>query len=218
MASSISLPAELRRRAIRATKQLDGVGVFRPTDLLAEPDRRTSNYVDAITLARHVIRSTGRSLEAGPVKSWTFLFRTPEAIETGVRQVLKDGLGVDVEKRQIALGGSNMIVNPDLVFADGLALGDVKYKIAQDEWNRADLCAVVAFAAAVQTTNCAIVTFRDPTTQNLKPVEVGDYNGVELTWPTAKSLDPYAAAAGLLTQTSHWLTGLKAQPDLLVAA
>jgi 5-methylcytosine-specific restriction endonuclease McrBC regulatory subunit McrC len=206
IAAASSLPTELRRSAIRATKQLEGVGRFRPADLSAEPDRRTSNYLDAITLGRQVIRATGRALEAGPIKSWTFLLRTPEPVEAGIRSLLRRALTCTVERRSIRLTGSTMTVNPDLVFGDDAAVADIKYKIGQREWNRADLYEVVAFAAALSTPNSAILTFRDPATPQLADVQLRDFRVAELTWPAAKHVPALSAADALVAQVVEWLT------------
>ncbi len=42
VASGTALPVTLRRRALRASKRLDGVGAFRYADLSADTDGRTS--------------------------------------------------------------------------------------------------------------------------------------------------------------------------------
>jgi 5-methylcytosine-specific restriction enzyme subunit McrC len=112
------LPADLRRRARRISLRLDGVGRLRPQDLRAVVDRRTDYYRDAVALAKSILASAGRSLEEGPEAAWSFLIRTPEMVEAGLRQVLTEGLSQRwrVAKGHLQLPGSTKTLNPDLVF------------------------------------------------------------------------------------------------------
>ena len=109
-------------------------------------------------LARRVLRSAGRSLMGGGELMWTFLIRTPELIEDGVRSVLQEALGTSVvmKKRQ-PLAGSELTFNPDLRFFGNRAVGDVKYKLRAGDWNRADLYQVLSFAAGLRCFHAAIV-------------------------------------------------------------
>ena len=91
--SSPLLRPELRRRARRLDAHLVDVGELRTDDLLASTDRRTGHYADAIALARNLLWSTGRSLSSGSTSAWTFLIRTPEMVEAGIRSVLAERLG-----------------------------------------------------------------------------------------------------------------------------
>jgi nitrite reductase/ring-hydroxylating ferredoxin subunit len=65
------------------------VGTLRATDLSIHLDRRAAHYADAFMLARHLLRSVGRALSAGDVTVGTFLIRTPELVEAGLRCVVK---------------------------------------------------------------------------------------------------------------------------------
>lgn len=208
VANTSMFPTDLRRRAIRVSKRMDGVGAFQDSDLRAAPERRTSYYADAANLAREIIRHAGRSLDAGSARSWTFLFRTPEMVETGIRAVLKEALApLPVRKRQVALGGTSMTVNPDLVFGSSAAVADVKYKLAGKEWDRADLYELVAFGAAVGASQLAIVTFRAATSEALDDVEVGDFRVRELAWPVGDKLVPDDSRDALIHATQLWLAG-----------
>lgn len=104
----------------------------------------------AIALGRNLLRWTGRSLAEGGAAAWTFLIRTPEMVEAGVRSVLAERLGPGtVRKEGRQLVGSTLTFNPDLVFGGpAVAVGDVKYKLAGGDWDRSDLYQVVAFATA----------------------------------------------------------------------
>ena len=75
-------------------------------------------------------------------------------VEIGVRRELTRRLASDlpIEKRRLAVDGLSKGMNPELVFGDVTAVGDVKYKlIASGEWPRSDLNQIVAFAAAART-------------------------------------------------------------------
>jgi 5-methylcytosine-specific restriction enzyme subunit McrC len=207
LARAPALPADIRRRALRATHQLDRIGDLRADDLQAQPDRATTYYGDAVSLAHQVISASGRTLGTGHRKSWSFLLATPRAVEEGIRQTLTEGLrGISsVRKRSVALGGAPMTVNPDLVFGDDGAVADVKYKVGTDEWVRSDLYEVVAFAAAIRTIHAAIVTFRDGTRMVLDDVAIGDYGVHEMHWPISASIAPAEAAESLVGQARVWL-------------
>jgi 5-methylcytosine-specific restriction endonuclease McrBC regulatory subunit McrC len=217
IAASTQLSKDLRKSALRAAKRMDGVGDFRHSDFMGEIDRRTANYADAVLLGRHVIRSIGRTLDAGVLRSWTFLFRTPEPVEAGVRAELIEALPISVRKKQQTLEGSTLTVNPDLVFGEDAALADVKYKLAGKEWDRGDLYEVVAFGAALRTPHCAVVIFRDPATDPLPALGVGDFTVSELCWPVADHISPETASAALAIQVQKWL-GEAGVLSLLAAA
>ncbi len=140
---------EVRRRARRAQERFDGVGDYRPADLNASTDANTKHYRDAVTLARMLLSSQGTSTLHGPNPGGTFLFRTPEAVEEGIRRVLKDALhpNWNVKKEGRRLGGAGRrTINPDLVFNPSPAIGDVKYRLSST-LNRSDINQVTTFAA-----------------------------------------------------------------------
>jgi hypothetical protein len=43
-------------------------------------------------LALHILRGVLRELSLGTTRAWCFLWRTPIAVEKGIRKVLTDGL------------------------------------------------------------------------------------------------------------------------------
>lgn len=205
------LNEEVRRRATRITNRLDDVGDLRRSDLRAQVERKTRHYRDAHLLAQHVIRSSGRSLSHGTASSWAFLIRTPEMIEEGLRKVLSERCTEwTIYKKGIQLGSTAMTLNPDIVVESGMAVADVKYKLAKAEWNRSDLNQIVTFAAGYRTLCGAIVNFREPDTSPLPMVPVGDTTVVELSWPADASLKPEEAASRLAGAFSTWLGGLRA--------
>ena len=128
------------------------------------------------SLARNVLANARRTLTQGEEEVWTFLIRTPELVEAGVRNELRLRLSssVDVRKGTIPLGGGTMTVAPDLVFGSIDAIGDVKYKLATARWLRSDLCEVVAFATAARTARACVVGFRHTTDPHPPVVAFGD--------------------------------------------
>jgi len=206
VAGSPLLNTVLRQRARRVSLRLDGIGTLRPADLRVGVDRRTSYYRDALTLASSVLSGGGRTLEAGPEPAWTFLIRTPEMIEEGIRGVLRDGLRDShlVTNKGQRMNGTTKTLNPDLVFDSGAATGDVKYKLTGTEWKRDDLYQAVAFAAGYRTTRALVITF-SPSGEQLPTLNVGDIEVTNLTWDTSPRTSPDEAAELLTAAVRSWL-------------
>lgn len=85
---SLISPADLRRRAARLLARFE----LRPRDISAAIERCTAFYSDALMLATNVLQGRGRDLQAGESLGWTFLLRTPEMVEEGIRSILQKGL------------------------------------------------------------------------------------------------------------------------------
>ncbi len=207
VAASPILSSHLRRRARAVLSRMDGVNDLEPGDLRYEPDRRTSHYSDAITLGRHILRNTGRTLATGEAVSWTFLIRTPEMVEDGVRALLRNLLPVswDVRKRRIHLQGSTLTVNPDVVFGEERALADIKYKLATADWVRSDLYEVTSFAVALRTDVAAILSFVTTNAPPRMPVRIGDIWITDLRWRALSGIAPVDAAANIAGNIQEWL-------------
>ena len=162
IAASYTLPWADRRRALSVVARMDGVSPLRASDARAQTDRRTAHYGTALALARHIVAGQGRSIEVGRHYARTFLIRTPEMVEEGIRRVLQKRLGHRwrIEKKGRQLVGSSMTLNPDLVVDDGLAVADVKYKWKGTDWPRSDLYQIVAFAVEYRSKVAALIGFR----------------------------------------------------------
>lgn len=196
------LSLEVRRDATRFLSRLSEVGELRAGDMSAFSDRRTAYYSDAIALARHILKAVGRTLDAGSEAAWTFLIRTPELVENGVREVLRECLGIDsVTKKGRQLPGSSLTFNPDLVFDSG-PIADIKYKRSDGQWNRADLYQVVAFATAFNSDRAGLMDFGDEATVDL--LQVGPVEVQRLSWPCGVT-DPKAASNRFCAAVEHWL-------------
>ncbi|WP_421118600.1 McrC family protein [Aquihabitans daechungensis] len=209
LSASPLLARHLRQRARRVSLRLDGISAMRPADLYAQVDRRTSHYGDAIALARSIIASTARSLEAGPAAAWSFLIRTPDLVEAGLRNVIADALSgmCAVTKKGVAAGGSTVTFNPDLVFNGGEATGDIKYKVAGRDWNRSDLYQAIAFATAYDTKHATVVTFATDD-QTLGSLQVGTMAITHLVWPTGPAWSPRQAQDIFGASIKEWFAKL----------
>lgn len=211
--ASTELTSNVRRRALAVAARMEDVGQLRPGDLRVTLDRRTAHCRDALSLARNVLANARRTLTQGEEEVWTFLIRTPELVEAGVRNELRLRLSssVDVRKGTIPLGGGTMTVAPDLVFGSIDAIGDVKYKLATARWLRSDLCEVVAFATAARTARACVVGFRHTTDPHPPVVAFGDTEARYFSWICDHDLAPVVAADGLADELADRL-GISMEP------
>jgi 5-methylcytosine-specific restriction enzyme subunit McrC len=179
-------------RARRMLGAFAGVGPLRSTDLRTKPARNTKHYRDAWRLATQVLGSVGRSAQSGQIDGWSFVLSTPDLVERGIRTILQEDLGVSTS-RQI-FGEGQATFSPDLVFGDGIAVGDVKYKVSNDtDWTswRSDLYQSLAFATAARVHSAVIVRFSEAPIA-VQPVESGDYSVAQLVWPVGSAESPIA--------------------------
>ena len=132
-------------------------------------------------------------------------------IEEGLRKLLSERCqGWTIRKGQLALGSTSMTLNPDIIVDNGIAVADVKYKLAGSEWKRSDLYQVVTFAAGYRSPFAAIVDFRPPEVSPLPLVPVGDTSVIQLSWIADRSLEPDAVASTLAATFSDWLASVRA--------
>jgi 5-methylcytosine-specific restriction enzyme subunit McrC len=151
----------LRRRSARLAARLTEASKLTPYDLRASPDSSSADYSKAVMLAKAVLRSSGTSLNEGVQRGATFLFRTPEGVEEGLRRVIAEALPeAGVRKEARVLGGSRRrTMNPDLVFQRPPAVGDVKYSELNGEFKRSHLYQLAAFALAYEVERGLLVGF-----------------------------------------------------------
>jgi 5-methylcytosine-specific restriction enzyme subunit McrC len=211
LAVSASADAALttRKRATRVVARMQEIGSLQTNDLRATLDRRTAHYREALTLARTVLANTARALEHGDEPAWTFLIRTPELVEAGIRNELHDQLegAWDIRKETIPLSGVKLSVSPDLVIGDAFAIADVKYKRTPPRWRRADLYEVTAFAAAAKTSRAAVIGFRVAGDPEPPPtVGVGHTWVRYLAWQARQDIAPADAASALAQEVARWLS------------
>lgn len=212
VAGSPLLEPLLRRRAIRLLARFDEVGGLRPGDLAAGVERRTGHYASTLTLARQVLQSEGRAVRGGEAAAWTFLIRTPDMVEEGVRRAISARFAVgSVTKVGRAATGSSITFTPDLVFSGDGGVGDIKYKVATGEWTRPDLYQAIAFAEAFGANRAAIVQFAGSGSKVCADLLVGATSIREIRWPTDTAVTPEAAADAVASQLAAW-TGLPMVP------
>ena len=85
-------------------------------------NRRTAYYRDSVLLARAVIRNVGRSPLAGGEFGWTFLIRTPEAVEEALRLWLAEKLSnAFIRKEGQQLSGTRLTLTPAISCQVGYA-------------------------------------------------------------------------------------------------
>lgn len=200
------LPHGLRRHCRQIEYRLSDVGDLRHGDMWAQPDALTRIYRDVIPLALLILEGSGVAMHQGAGGTWTFLCRTPEAVEAGLRSALSERLSsrwTITKKGMVLVGEGKRTLNPDLVFGPTRAVGDVKYKLSPDGGiRRADLNQVTTFATGYGVTKATVIAFGDR--------EVGEYvqvgrvavNG--FIWNTREP-DPHLAADRLAENVEHWL-------------
>ena len=205
----------LRRRAKRSLMRFEDVGAFRSEDFRWRPERRAGYYATATTLARHILFGIGRTLAFGKEPITTFLIRTPEMVEAGVRTLLARTLtNRRIEKRKIQLSPSTMTLNPDLVFDSGNAVGDVKYKLPGSEWGRSDLYQLVAFAVGFRVRRGILVHFSRHEDLELPTVQVGDIDLHAVSWLANEDTTPKEALERLASSVDALLGQEQDVPEI----
>jgi 5-methylcytosine-specific restriction enzyme subunit McrC len=207
VSGSSSLIWRDRRRAMAIVSSIPNVSRLRLGDLDTLVDRHSRSYASSIALARHIIAGQGRTIESGPDVAWTFLIRTPELIEEGIRAVLKRELAGrrQIVKQGRQIPGSSLTFSPDLLFDGGLATGDVKYKWLGREWKRADLYQAIAFAVAFDTDLAALGGFRATPLFEPRRVVIGNIEVREFGWIANSDVPPEEAASILAGSLDDWL-------------
>lgn len=200
------LPGDLRNRCRRIQYRLSDIGPMLPGDTGAKPDRLTRAYQNVHPLALMILRSTGIATKQEHYPAWTFLFRTPEAVEAGVRSCLAQRLATRrlVTKRGLTLAGTfRRVLNPDLVFGSTDAVGDVKYKVSSDgSIARADLNQVTTFATGYRVPKATVIGFS--TRQVGERVQIGPVEVTSFNWVYEAS-HPAATADELARNLTKWL-------------
>lgn len=198
----------LRARARRVARQLGHVSEHTSADMHATPERRTGHYSEAVSLAKWILRSGGRSLRGGSESSWAFLVPTPSLIEKGLLGIIRREVPeYEPRPRSISLQGLRAGINPDIVFGgeNPCALADVKYKLWDDSWARADLYEVVAFAAGLGVEQAALISFSPSSAQPKQTSHFGDIRVADLVWRTGDGTEPVIAEKDFIRDLQHWL-------------
>lgn len=204
--SNGQLALDLRRRARSVCMRLDGAGPLRGRDITVVPDARSGHYRDAHRLAVMVLAASGIGVHQGLASMWTFLYRTPESVEEGVRATLKQHLDPawPVTKKGKSLEGSrNRRLQPDLVFGNQTAVGDVKYRMTSSgDITRSNLNQVTTFATGYGANKALVLGFGNRHAG--EHVKVGDVYVSGMNWNTAEP-DPERAGIKLASLVTNWL-------------
>jgi len=188
-----------RSAAAGLVRQMWEVGDLHPSDMNVQPRRGQLRYSETLGLAKQVLRAIGRSLETGGVRSSTFLFATPTLIEDGIRVILSSRLAPIVVRRHgRVLLPSSVSVNPDLEVGPPPFTGDVKYKVSDASWNRADLAQAVFFATAYRSPRALIVNFRNREVGPQDFLHVGDVRVGTATWDARPDAAPQESEDALV--------------------
>lgn len=198
---------ESRRRARMVAYRMDDVGPAQPGDLRTRVDRLSRSYSRAVPLALLVLAGCGISTNLGNSTGTTFLIRTPELVEDGLRSLLSASLPhIGITKRRLMLGESGLSVNPDLVFGSGLGVGDVKYRYLGPDWNRTDFNQLIAFAAAFRCNRALLLGFvRDASASRPRSAPVGSVMASAFGWNASATVAPEESAALLAAHVRQWL-------------
>ena len=207
-----------RRRAKRLCIRMGDIGPVGESDFRAVVSRDTIRYRDAIQLALHILQNEGRGLAHGTRLAWSFLVRTPDAVEIGIRNVLRKALAPnwDVRKERRTAIGSAVSFNPDLVF-DNSFIGDVKYRLASKDWQRSDLYQSLAFMAAFGAQRALVIGFQ--TVHGPKPpnVSIEGYDVTYVAWRAEDDVLPQAAAGDLVEKVRFWLTSRQIETSIPIS-
>ncbi len=201
--------SELKKRASRLDHVMDGIGPLQQSDLSVQLDRRTHRYADAVDLSCRVLGVVGTNVAAGAQFGRTFLIPTPGLIEDGVRTILRRALTpVPVSKQGKVMSGDVFFsVNPDLVFANGLVTGDVKYKVGSASWNRGDVQQAAMFAAGFSAKAAVITTFSCSASIGDLVMQLGELELKRIVWEARDDVSPGDAEESFVGRVASFLAG-----------
>jgi 5-methylcytosine-specific restriction enzyme subunit McrC len=208
--STLPFVAQLTRARARRVAYRFNCSALQPADLVLKPDRLARGYSRAWTLAALVLRSMAISLNAGNASGTTFLIRTPEVIEEGLRLLITDALPtVRVAKRRLLLGHSALSVNPDLTFDENCAVGDIKYREFSKDWNRSDLYQTVSFATAFRARHGIVVGFSRSLILETPPsISLGDVSVTALAWSIQPGHTSGQTAQAFMSAVQLWWSNI----------
>lgn len=197
----------LKKRASRIDRILEGVGPMLPSDLETPLDRRTAAYAESLDLCKRVLGLVGTNLSSGENAGRTFLIPTPGLIEDGIRNVLRESLrpiSVKAGHRNVK-GNASFSINPDLVFGEGTVTGDVKYKVATDQWNRGDVQQAAMFATGYKAHAALIATFSRVERVGDLQMELGNLIIRRIVWNAFDHLEPARSEAQFVRAAKSFL-------------
>jgi 5-methylcytosine-specific restriction enzyme subunit McrC len=205
ISKSVGLETSVTSRSNVLLRHFSAVG---DAEQSARADTRNLHrtYVDALELAYEVIGGQGRTIGMGASLSKTFLFKTPDLIESGITSILNSSKsGVKVVKSRKVLLPSSFSVNPDLVIGNVPFTGDVKYKIQHGLWNRNDLGQAVLFATAFSSPRSLVVSFVEDLAHQPEFVPVGPIGVTAISWLYGGGRAPEDSSLDFISRYEDWL-------------
>ena len=197
-----TLQSEAAGRTERLLARFTDVTTASRADLRAGIDRHTYRYRDPLLLALHILRGQQRELSVGTTRAWCFLWRTPDAVEAGIREVLRAGLSELTTVGKEPKYYVPLSFTPDLKLGDQ-AIGDIKYTLDEGKWRRSDVYQLLAFAVAHQCSRALLVNFHTSTPEEAS-VQVAGTALRRLCWQL--DLPPEQAANHLIESVKSWLS------------
>jgi 5-methylcytosine-specific restriction enzyme subunit McrC len=199
---------ELKKRAARMDRAMEGVGSLQHGDLGVKTDRRSRHYAEALDLSLRVLGPVGANVFAGAGVGRTFLIPTPGLMEEGMRAVLADGLfPVSVKAgKKVVSQAPFFSVNPDLVLNGGVITGDVKYKVASRMWVRSDVSQAALFATGYQASAALIATFSNTSGVGDLEMQLGDLLVKRFVWCADEELDPVEVEADFIDRVREFVS------------
>lgn len=181
------------------------VGDEAPSDYQLVVDRLSRDYAQVVPLAKIVLNGLGIGLKSGDISGKTFLMRTPEIIETGIRNIITKALpGTEVTAGKLMIGATGLSLNPDLVFDRGQSVGDVKYKVLSSTWNRGDLYQSLAFATAYRTNSALLIGFHQGQIPTPDALQVGGVRCRVIGWDAREETPPALAGSEFEKRIRDW--------------
>jgi 5-methylcytosine-specific restriction endonuclease McrBC regulatory subunit McrC len=207
IAKNVQFSAQVRQRARQVDRRMEGVSIVRPADFQVAVDRLARDYAMAVPLGKLVLRGLGVGTRFGDTAGRTFLLRTPELVEEGIRRLIARALPrVHVTAGKQMLGTTGLSLNPDLVFDRGNAVGDIKYKLQSSSWNRSDLYQALAFATAYRTNSALLVGFHKGSMPLQRELRVGDVRCRLIAWNASAEVSPQEAQLHFEQEVRGWHT------------
>jgi hypothetical protein len=201
-------------RAQEAVYRLMQAGELRESDLQLEVPRLAVHQKAALELAKHILSGVGRSLNVGNSKVSSFLYPTPQIVESAIRNLLNTHLGFGVSVAKASRMAAKLRFSPDLVVSvaaqksTGLfATGDVKYRIRKEDWPRDVLQQAVVFADVFQVGQGFFIDFDLGTNRLHSKSETIDKKLFHrLSWPAGPEDIPDASAMFLVNECRRLLS------------
>lgn len=199
--------AELRKRASRMDRAMEGVGRLELGDLRMRTDRRTHRYSQAFELSQRVLGPVGANVLAGGRSGRTFLIPTPGLMEDGIRAVLSEALAPrDVRAgKRVVSNSPYFSINPDVLIDHGALTGDVKYKLAGPAWVRNDVAQAALFATGYGARAAFVATFADNESAQDLHMNLGELPLHRIVWHATDNVEPEAAERDFIRRIQETL-------------